>query len=182
MQTDIYCIGRNSDVQFFIVFFLFFFPTESFATLPYCLRSLGVCCAVAVQAESPGTPFLKTDVRISSQDYLLVLLPISIRIPSFSDWTGMLLSHSGKILTWPSREPDSQSEKTKKNKNNKKTGKLYKRIVSQKFCQSYSLMSQSFWYKTRLLCSCYSFQNSLKTRRKKKSNIEYIDPYCKPQH
>lgn len=84
-----------------------------------------------------------------------------------SQWKNTDLAFSG------ARQSIRKKKKTKKCKikEQKKTKQgNCTRIMSQKFCQSYSLMSQSFWYKTRLLCFLLQFfQNSSKMRRGKKA-------------
>lgn len=146
MQTDIYCIWEK---QWCTIFFPHRIILQHFVVL---LFEIGVCCA-AVRAESLGPPF-NGGFRVSSQDYLLIVLPVSVQIPIFSEGWDATVSQWKKILTWPSSGASQSIQKSNKGNSTRNISKSR---------PSYLLWSQSFWYKTRLLQIFFFFATVFKT-------------------
>lgn len=126
MQTDIYCIGEKQWCTISCPA-----PTESSATLLYCLSLVGSGAQLLSKSRAPALLFFVTTWPVDFHAGLFACLAFHfLPNPVFSDWTGMLLPHSGKTLTWPSREA-RQSIRKKQNQKNCKTKQTNRETVQE---------------------------------------------------
>lgn len=167
MQTDIYCIWEKQWCTFFS-------PQNHFATLCSTVvwdRSLLRSCP----SRGPRPSF---QLWVSSFPHRIIcssFFPFPSRSASFPR-AGMLLSHSGKILTWPSSGASQSIQK----KSTRETLQGTYPKVGPATCYGLNLSDTKLDFCSFLLFFLLQFSKQFK--KEKKSNIEYINPYCKPQH